>query len=53
MCAFVSRLSPVLQAVGTFTGLAAEGKEVELVAVAVLAMGADGLKIFVGHHGKG
>lgn len=51
--AFVSCLGAVLQAVGSPARLATKGKEVELVAVAVLAVGADGLEVFVWHHGEG
>ena len=45
----------VVEAVGVFAGFAAEGEEVELVAVGVVAMGADGVEVFVGfvHDGEG
>jgi len=51
--AFVSCLGAMLETVGSPARLATKGKEVELVAVAVLAVGADGLKVFVWHHGEG
>lgn len=50
--AFVSCLGAMLETVGSPARLAAEWKEIELVAVAVLAVGADGLKVFVWHHGE-
>jgi len=53
MGAFVSCLGAMLETVGSPARLATKGKEVELVAVAVLAVGADGLKVFVWHHGEG
>ena len=42
----------MVQTVGPFAGFAAEGEEVELVAVGVLAVGADGFDFFV-HGGEG
>ena len=36
-----------------FAGFAEEGKEVELIAVSVVAVGADSFEIFVADHGKG
>ncbi len=51
--AFMSCLGAMLETVGSPARLAAERKEIELVAVAVLAVGADGLKVFVWHHGEG
>jgi len=53
MGAFVSCLGAMVKTVGSPARLAAEWKEVELVAVAVLAVGADGFKVFVWHHGGG
>ena len=50
--AFVRALGAVLEAVGPAAGLAAEGEEVELVAVAVLAVCADGFEVVV-HGGEG
>lgn len=48
----VGGLGAVVEAVGSVAGLAAEGEEVELVAVGVLAVGADGFDFFV-HGGEG
>ena len=43
----MSSLGAVIKAVGTFAGFATEGKEIELVAVSVLAVGTDGFEVFV------
>ncbi len=48
--AFVPGLGAMFETVGAFAGFAAEGEEVELVAVGVLAMGADGFEIFFSIH---
>ena len=50
--AFVSCFSAVVEAVGTFTGFAAEREEIELVAVGVLAVCTDRFEVFV-HAGEG
>lgn len=50
--ALVGGFGAVVEAVGCFAGFAAEGEEVELVAVGVLAVGADGFDFFV-HGGEG
>ena len=52
MCAFVRCFGAVIQAVGAFTGFAPEGKKVKLVAVGVLAVGADSFDFLV-HCGEG
>lgn len=48
----MSGFGAVVEAVGTFAGFAAEREEIELVAVGVLAVGADGFDVFV-HGGEG
>ena len=50
--AFVGGFGAVIEAVGSFAGFAAEGEEVELVAVGVLTVGADGFDVYV-HGCKG
>lgn len=45
--AFVSCFGAVVETVGTFTGFAAEGEEIELVAVGVLAVGSNRFEVFV------
>lgn len=50
--AFVGGFGAVVEAVGTFAGFAAEREEVQLVAVGVLAVGADGFDVLV-HGGEG
>ena len=50
--AFVSCFSAVVEAIGTFTGFAAEGEKIELVAVGVLAVSSDRFEVFV-HGGEG
>lgn len=52
MCAFVGGFGAVVEAEGVLAGFAAEGEEVELVAVGVLAVGTYGFKVFV-HGGEG
>ena len=49
---FVSCFCAVIKAVGTFAGFTAEGKEIKLVAVGVLAVSTDRFDVFV-HDGKG
>ena len=51
--AFVSRLGPVVEAECVVAGVAAEGEEVELVAVGELAVRADGFEVVVVHFGEG
>ena len=51
--ALVGRLGAVVEAVGVVAGVAAEGQEVELVAVGELAVGADRLEVVVVHFGEG
>lgn len=48
----MSRLGAVVEAIGAFAGFAAEGEEIELVAVCVLTMGTDRFEVFV-HGGEG
>ena len=50
--ALVGCFGSVVEAEGVFTGLAPEGQEVKLVAVGILAVGADGFEVFV-HGGVG
>lgn len=45
--AFMRRFGAVVQTVGATAGLAAKGQKVELVAVSILAMGADGFNVIV------
>lgn len=45
--AFMGQLGAVVQTVGTTAGFAAKGQKVELVAVSILAMSADGFNVFV------
>ena len=45
VAAFVRRLGAVVEAVGVVAGVAAEGEEVELVAVGELAVRADGFEV--------
>ena len=45
-------LSAVVEAVGAFAGFAAEGEEIELVAVGVLTVGTDRFDVFI-HGGEG
>jgi hypothetical protein len=48
----VCGLRPVVETVGAMAGVAAEREEVELVAVGVLAVCADGLEIGGVEHGE-
>lgn len=48
----MSCFSAMVEAVGAFTGFAAEREEIELVAVGVLTVGTDRFEIFV-HGGEG
>ena len=43
-------LGTVIEAIGVSTGFATKGEEVELVAVGVLAMRADGFEVGVANH---
>lgn len=52
MRAFVRGFGAVVEAEGVFAGFTAEGEEVELVAVGVLAVGAYSVEVFV-HSGEG
>ena len=46
----MGRLGGVIEALGVLAGFAAEEKEVELVAVGVLAMRADGFEVRIADH---
>ena len=48
----MSGFSPVIEAIGTFAGFAAEGEKIKLIAVSILTMGTDRFDVFV-HGGKG
>ena len=53
MGALVGRFGAVVEAEGVAAGVAAEGEEVELVAVGELAVNADGFEVVVVHFGEG
>lgn len=50
MGTFVGRFSAVVEAIGAFARFASEREKIKLVAVGVLAVGADGFDVFV-HRG--
>ena len=49
MGAFVGGFGAVVEAVGVVAGVAAEGEEVQLVAVGKVAVVADGIKVGIVH----
>jgi hypothetical protein len=51
--ALVGRFGAVVEAEGVVAGVAAEGEEVELVAIGELAVSANGFEVVVVHFGEG
>ena len=51
--ALVCSLAAVVETEGAVAGVAAKREEVELPAVGILAVGADGFEVFVFEHGEG